>query len=156
MICIKDIIKKYGNSTSTVDLLSDKLKEFVPESEYEDLAKDIYESSQGKHFDEDFANEQISKMYYEEGGMKHYAPYWNDVTPLYAANKRKLTQPYNKWDFEVALNMIKSDNCPLLKVWFPDADEKELQEKIVELTINWLNDDDNPYGDTKIWSYFRH
>ena len=156
MICIHDIIKKYGDSDSTLELLSDKLKQYVPEQEYEDLAKDIYEASQGKHFDETFAKEQISKMYFEEGGLKHYAPYWNDVTPLYVANKRKLIQPYNKWDFEVALNMIKSDNCPLLKQWFPNADEKELQDKLVELTINWLNDEDNPYGDTKIWSYFKH
>lgn len=51
--------------------------------------------------------------------------------------------------------MIKSDNYPLLKQWFPEADMKELQEKIIDLTINWLNDEDNPYGDTKIWSYFR-
>ena len=47
MICIKDIIKKYGSNSSTIDVLSDKLKEYIPESEYEDLAKDIYESTQG-------------------------------------------------------------------------------------------------------------
>ncbi len=155
MICIKDIIKRYGSNNSTIDILSDKLQEYIPESEYENLAKDIYESTQGKHFDEEFAKDQISKMYYEEEGRRYYAPYWNDVTSLYTINKKKLIHPYNKWDFEVALNMIKSDNCPILKQWFPEADEKELQEKVVELTINWLNDEDNPYGDTKIWSYFR-
>ncbi len=37
--------------------LSDKLQEYIPESEYENLAKDIYESTQGKHFDEEFAKE---------------------------------------------------------------------------------------------------
>ena len=61
--------------------------------------------------------------------------------------------PYNKWDFEVALNMIKSDNYPLLKEWFPD--EKDLMGRILELTINWLNDEDNPYGDAKVWGYFK-
>lgn len=156
MICLKDIIRKYGNSEATIELLSKEIKEHVPESEYERIAKDIYELSQGKHFDEEFAKEQISKMYYEEGGRKFYAPYWNDVTPLYTVNKKRLTYPYNKWDFEVALNMIKSDNCPLLKEWFPEASKEELQNKVVDLTVNWLNDEDNPYGDAKVWGYFRN
>jgi len=49
--------------------------------------------------------------------------------------------------------MIKSDYYPLLKRWFPE--EKDLDEKIIELTVNWLNDDDNPFGDSKIWCYFK-
>lgn len=151
MIC--KIIKKYSNNESTIDLLCEKLKCYVPEEEYESLAKEIYESAQGPHFDEDFAKCQISKMYYEEDGIRHYAPYWSDISPLYMQAKKKLMYPYNKWDFEVALNMIKSDNYPLLKEWFPD--EKDLMGRILELTINWLNDEDNPYGDSKVWGYFK-
>ena len=60
---------------------------------------------------------------------------------------------YNRWDFDVTMNMIKSDYYPLLRKWFPE--DKNLDDKIVELTINWLNDDDNPFGDAKIWCYFR-
>ena len=41
----------------------------------------------------------------------------------------------------------------LQKKWFPNGDHLD---KIVELTINWLNDSDNPYGDSKIWSYFNN
>ena len=152
MIC--KIIKKYGNNESTIDLLCEELKHHVPEEEYESLAKKIYEAAQGPHFDEDFAHCQIKKMYYEEDGIKHYGPYWADITPIYVQAKKRLVYPYNKWDFMVALNMIKSDNYPLLKEWFPEANEKELQEKIIDLTINWLNDEDNPYGDSKVWGYF--
>ena len=47
--------------------------------------------------------------------------------------------------------MIKSDYYPLLREWFPDV--KNLNDKIIELTINWLNDED--YPDHKIWNYFR-
>lgn len=151
MIC--KVIKKYANNESTIDLLCQELKEHIPEEEYESLAKEIYEAAQGPHFDEDFAMCQISKMYYEEDGIKHYAPYWSDISPLYMQAKKKLIYPYNKWDFEVALNMIKSDNYPLLKEWFPD--EKDLMGRILELTINWLNDEDNPYGDAKVWGYFK-
>ena len=153
MIC--EIIKKYGNNESALDLLCKELKHHVPEEEFESLAKNIYEASQGPHFDEDLAKCQISKMYYEENGTKRYAPYWDDISAIYVQAKKKLTIPYNKWDFMVALNMIKSDNYLLLKEWFPEADEKELQDKIIELTVNWLNDEDNPYGDSKVWGYFK-
>ena len=78
-------------------------------------------------------------MYYEENGMKYYAPYWNDITLIYTQVKRRIPQSYTKWDFEVALNMIKSDNYLLLKSWFPD----DVQDKVVEMTVNWLNDEDN-------------
>ena len=147
---IKNIVKKYGGN---MEILSEAMEEYVPKEELTKLAKKVYESTQGKHFDEEFAKEQISKMYYEEDGIKHYAPYWSDISPLYMQAKKKLMYPYNKWDFEVALNMIKSDNYPLLKEWFPD--EKDLMGRILELTINWLNDEDNPYGDAKVWGYFK-
>lgn len=73
---------------------------------------------------------------------------------LYAQNKRKLIFPYNKWDFEVTLNMICSDMLPLLKEWFPDDSDKMLEQKMVQLAVNWINDEDNPYGESKIWCYF--
>lgn len=147
---LKDVIKKYGGN---MEILSETMIEYVPKDVLERLAKEIYESTQGKHFDEEFAKEQISKMYYEENGRKHFGPYWDDVTSLYTQNKRKLIYPYNKWDFEVTLNMICSDMLLLLKEWFPEADDRELEHKMVELAINWLNDED--YPECKIWCYFK-
>ena len=60
---IKDIVKKYGGN---MEILSEAMEEYVPKEELNKLAKKVYESTQGKHFDEEFAKEQISKMYYEE------------------------------------------------------------------------------------------
>ena len=79
-------------------------------------------------------------MYYKENGVKHYAPYWSDVSDLFLLSRKKIPSQYNKWDFMLALNTIKSDYYPLLKGWF--SDEREIQNKIIELTINWLNDED--------------
>lgn len=70
---------------------------------------------------------------------------------VYNIHKKRLTNDYNKWDFVVTMNMIKSDMYPLLKSWFPE--EKDFKDKIIELSINWLNDED--YPDHKIWNYFR-
>ena len=148
---IKEVIEKYGINDSTINSLVDMLEKCLSKEECEELSKQIYESTQGHHFDECFAKKQISKMYYSDAEGKHYAPYWEDLTPVYNINKRRLSKDYNKWDFEVTMNMIKSDMYPVLKEWFPQ--DKDLMDKIIELSINWLNDED--YPDHKIWNYFR-
>lgn len=156
---ISRIIKKYGKNDSSVANSMERvihyLKENLSEEQYKQVAKDVYESLNGKHFNEEFAREQVSKMYYTYQGQAYYAPYWDEHTidRIYTQYKRQIPSQYNYWDFYVALNMVKSDNCPLLKKWFPNEDH---QEKIVELTINWLNDTDNPYGESKVWSYFNN
>lgn len=150
---IYDILKQYGSGDEVLKLLSNKLCKYLPDEEHIKVAKELYEASQGKHFDECFAKEQERHMYYEDNGRKIYAPYWDDTTSIYNQYKRRISSAYNKWDFDVTMNMIKSDYYPLLKRWFPE--EKDLDEKIIELTVNWLNDDDNPFGDSKIWCYFK-
>lgn len=49
--------------------------------------------------------------------------------------------------------MTKSDNCPMLEKWYPDLTPEQKDEKLVEMALNWLKDDDNPYGSKKIWCY---
>lgn len=148
---IRHILEKYGSSDATIDLLVSELENHLSEEECEELSKKIYESTQGQHFDECFAKKQISKMYYTDADGRHYAPYWEDISAIYNMNKRRLNKDYNRWDFEVTMNMIKSDMYPLLREWFPD--EKDYRDKIIELSVNWLNDED--YPDHKIWTYFK-
>ena len=52
--------------------------------------------------------------------------------------------------------MIKSDYCPLLKRWFPDESKEDHLKRLVALTVNWLDDADNPFGKEKVWLYFNH
>lgn len=150
---VKDIIKKYGGGTETMEVVADVMSEYVPKDVMHKLSKMVYENTQGKHFNEEFAKEQISKMSYEDGRNKFYGPFYDDVSAYYQQNKRKLIFPYNKWDFEVAMNLMKSDMYPLLKEWFPNLSKEDLDEKVIELTVNFLNDED--YGDSKIWCYFK-
>ena len=75
---IRHILEKYGSSDATLDLLVKELEEHLSEEECEELSKQIYESTQGQHFDECFARKQISKMYYTDSDGRHYAPYWED------------------------------------------------------------------------------
>ena len=115
----------------------------------------IYYSINGGHFNEEFAEAAMKKMYYVDSSRtKQYAPYWTEyeVRNVYNSVRDKIPN-YNFYDFEVALNMVKSDNYNKLRRWFPDDEEDELLEKLVEETINYLDDEDNPYGTEKIWKY---
>ena len=94
-------------------------------------------------------------MYYvDESGERHYAPYWDDgaLLSIYQDNKERVPG-YNQWDWMVLMNMIKSDNCRLYSGWFPEAGEAELNEKYVQASVNWLRDEDNPFGKSKVWGY---
>ena len=136
-------------------ILSDAIEEYVPEKQKDILSTKVYYSTNGGHFNRDFADNAISKFYYvDASGVKHQAPYWteSEVKGVYDTVKTKIPK-YNFYDFEVALNMVKSDNCNKLRRWFPDADEKKLMDKILDETINYLDDEDNPYGTEKVWRY---
>ena len=139
----------------TTKILSDSIEEFVPEKQKDVLYTKIYYGMNGGHFDKDFADKAMSKMYYlDESENKHYAPYWteSEVKSVYETIRPKIPA-YNMYDFEVTLNMIKSDNYLMLKKWFPQATEQELLTKMVEEAVNYLTDIDNPYGNEKIWKY---
>jgi hypothetical protein len=58
------------------------------------------------------------------------------------------------WDFYVTVQMNHSDNINLINQWFNNISKEELNDKIIDMSINWLNDEDNPFGDHKIWGYF--
>ena len=115
----------------------------------------MYYSVNGGHFDKAFAEDAISRFYYVDlNGVKHQAPYWteSEVRALYDGVRSKIPA-YNFHDFEVTLNMVKSDNCNKLRRWFPQITDKDMVNKLVDEAINYLDDEDNPYGTEKIWKY---
>lgn len=154
---LKEGIKGEGSDKMwcITKILSDSIEEFVPEKQKDVLKTKVYYSTNGGHYDKSFADKSISKFYYvDDSGVKHTAPYWTEqeVKDIYEKVKSKIPA-YNFYDFEVTLNMAKSDNCNKLKKWFPQATDKELLDKVVEEAVNYLDDADNPYGDEKIWKY---
>ena len=157
-----ELTKKYGEGKgeetmwATLSIVSDAVEAVMTEPEKEALVRKVYGVMSGKHYNEDFAREDISKMYYvDRKGERHFGPYWSDdaVRSIYKQHKDEIPG-YNCWDFAVALNMIKSDYCPLLSEWFPEDDEEMRNERIVRLALNWLKDEDNPFGPEKVWGYF--
>jgi hypothetical protein len=154
---LKEGLKGEGSDKMwcTTKILSDAIEQYVPDKQKEAIQTKVYYSTFGGHFNEDFAEHAISKFYYVDlNGTKHQAPYWteDEVREIYEGIKRKIPA-YNFYDFEVTLNMVKSDNCNKLKSWFPQATDKELINKLVEEAVNYLDDEDNPHGTEKVWMY---
>ena len=74
------------------------------------------------------------------------------IKEVFETIKNKIPSTYNCWDFYVTLNMIKSDNYCMLKDWFPN--EEDLDNKFIDMAINFLNDIDYENNKCKIWTYF--
>lgn len=158
---IYDIIKNYGQGKGetvmwrSVRAISDGLKDMLSPDDYNHMARVVYASINGGHYNKEFAKEDVEKMYYIRNGVKVGAPYWTDeqVMDVYGKVKGEIPGEYNMWDFYVALNMTKADNCMLFRKWWAGVSDEEIERRIVEAAVNYLNDTDNPYGTEKIWSY---
>ena len=154
---LKEGLKGEGSNKMwcVTKILSDSIEENMPEKQKDALLTKIYYSTNGGHFDKTFADRAISKFYYTSpDGVKHQAPYWteDEVRSVYDTIRNKIPA-YNFYDFEVTLNMVKSDNCNKLRKWFPQITDKEMMDKIVDEAVNYLDDPDNPYKDEKVWKY---
>ena len=156
-----ELTKTYGSGKGedmmwkAVESISDAVDESMPEDRKNELMRKVYCDMTGGHYNEEFADEDIKKMYYiDRKGEKHEAPYWpsSAVREIYETVKNQI-RPYNACDFNVVMNMIASDTWPVLEKWFPGMNSDDRNSKTVELAINWLNDPDAKHPDSKIWNY---
>lgn len=144
-----------GKMWESVAVISDAVEKDMDADAKKHLMRKIYCVMSGGHYNEDFAREDVAKMHYKDAnGKVHKAPYLTDekVASVYEKVKGNI-QAYNMWDFYVVMNMVIADNANLLTMWYPDASEATMEKHYIELALNWLNDDDNPYGKEKIWKY---
>lgn len=151
---------KYGKGKGedtmwkAVDVISRAIEESMPAEKKSELMREVYRAVSVGHYNEDFAHDDISRMYYiDKNGTRHDAPYWPEsaVKELYDNYKDDIPD-YNFWDFLVTLTMIASNNWCMYKGWFPNYSAEELNEKFAEAAVTWLADDNWP-SRTKIWDY---
>lgn len=160
---IKQILKEYKDKLTydklhdIINILASIVEDNDTEQEESKLLRKINCIVLDGHYNSELALEDINKMYYTLNGKKFNAPYWpvEEVMGIYNSlkNSNPILSVYNFYDFYVALNMIKSDNYKLYKTRFKNYSEEELDKLFIEDTINWLDDDDNPYGNHKIFGY---
>ena len=161
METLYDIIKSHASGKGedtmweSTRIISDAVEADMPEEHREHLKRKIYGLMCDGHYNEYFAKDAVSKMYYTApNGEKKYAPYWTEQTvrELYEGVKAEIV-PYNFWDFFVTIHLVASDNHALIMKWFPGDDPATREKRYVDLAVNWLNDEDNPYGQHKVWGY---
>lgn len=109
-----------------------------------------YEHTYGPHFNEECAHKAVKKMENEDGTK---GPRWSveeaeRVALQYGVNLK--SEKFNKYDWFVALNMIRSDFYRAVVNMTGSDNVKHF----VELTKAWLNDKDIEEG--KMWFYFRY
>lgn len=160
-----ELIQKYGKGRGvetmweSVAIISDYIEDHKDDDEesYERLKKKVYATMCGKHYNEELGREQIESMYYtDRQGNKHYGPYWTDdaMETVYNSVSNLIPDCYTDWDFYVTLNMLKSDYCNLLTSWMPNASESDIDARLIEMSVAYLNDPDAPHNESKIWCYF--
>lgn len=136
-----------------VELL-DVMKKEHPDR-YWSFIRRTHERMFGCHYNRLFADWRIEQMHYKDkAGAVHHAPHWTHEQhkSAYESIKAKLPSAYNMYDFAVTLEMLYTDNICLYRTWWPEATEAQLETKVVEAAVNYLNDDDDPDG--KIWHRF--
>lgn len=109
-----------------------------------------YERMYGPHFNEECAHKAVKKMENEDGTK---GPCWSveeaeRVAAQYGVNLKG--EKFNKYDWFVALNMVRSDFYRAVVNMTGNDNVKHF----VELTKAWLNDKDIESG--KMWFYFKY
>ena len=106
---------------------------------------------------EPYAIYQVSQMYHTNNkGVKIDTPLFSieNAKKIYDRRIRPLNKDVTMWDVYVALNAQYHDNIDLYEKWFSNANDSEIEEKIIEATIaNWFEDEDT--SSDKVWEYFR-
>ena len=145
-----------GKMWESVAVISDAVEKDMDAEAKKHLMRKVYCVMSGGHYNEEFAHEDVAKMHYKDAsGKVHKAPFLTEEKVASVYEKVKANIPaYNMWDFYVVMNMVIADNANMLALWFPDATETQKEKHYIELALNWLNDDDNPYGKEKAWKYF--
>lgn len=114
----------------------------------ERLKIERHEAMYGPHFNEECALKAVSKMENEDGS---HGEYWSLEETTSIANQYGINlkgEKYNKYDWYVALNMIRSDYYRAV-VTMTSSDHIKY---FVELAKAWLNDKDIEEG--KMWYYY--
>ncbi len=156
---IIQLIDKYQEGATTQQMLqvTKTIGRFVSEhadkEETGRLYKDIYGILSEWHYDQSFAEAAIAKMYYEdeEGGRRH-APYFTEeeIREVFELNKDDISD-YTVYDLAVTMNMLRSDNNRFLERYAKNT--AEMKEMVTCMAIEYLQDPDAPYPDSKIWHY---
>lgn len=156
---IKRIISEYISEENVckmravVCMIGDYIDSHLSAEEKAELGKKVYGVVSDGHYDRYFAEEAISKMYFEDkNGEKHYAPFFTEeeVEEVFEEHQDDISD-YTIHDLSVTMNMLWSDNHTFLAKFAKDT--KEAKEMVTCMSVEYLQDPDAPHPSNKIWAY---
>ena len=118
-------------STSFLEILLNEIERSLSSTEAMRIAKRAHYKQNGGHFTEFFARRLVS------ANGEHWRS--EQAQNVYARVNNKLPEHYNAWDWYAALNMIYAEWAVFLQNEFAITQD-EADEKIINITIEWLND----------------
>lgn len=134
--------KKMWASVDVTAEAMEYLKEIAPEK-HECIMRKLSEALYGKHYSEEIAHADVSKMHWlDRDGNEHHGAYWT-VEQIEAVTKSKeFGKSVTKWDKYVAYNASATDLCCVLD-----------DEQILEVAYKFWFEDEDWKTSGKIWDY---
>jgi len=112
-----------------------------------------YYMTGNSHFTELSARGCIAQMYYYKNDTeKVFAPFieYKEAKALYDKVKSSIPD-YNFWDYAVTINLAYSNHADVIKKW--TKDKGKLAERMSELSVSFLCDEDTAHPTDKIFWY---
>lgn len=150
-----DLIEKYGKGKGesvmweTTKLVSDFIKPMkeTNKKEYWNLMRKVYGLMSGAHYDEVWANHDVSQIEYtDKEGKKHNGAYWTCEQIEEATKGMTFPSGTTKWDKFVAFNSFFSDVC---KTSTPEQIIKDAYQ------FYFADEDFGKERGAKIWEYMQ-
>ena len=139
-----DFVEKYQQELTPEQMLSIAkaigkcLSYKLSDDEVHHLCSMVYGVLSEEHFDKHFADDAISKMWYEDAdGIKHMAPFFSDdeIKDSFYKHQDDISD-YTIHDLAVTMNLMRSDHHVLL-ARLRKASE-ELKEMVLLMAIEHL------------------
>lgn len=145
---------KNYDEDSIISILADVIDHCCDEHIADKALMKVHESVYGHHFNEEFADKAVNEFFYidDKTGTKIHGPFISKekAKDYYTKSSRELSTDNNFNDFYVALNKVISDHKKLLENWFGDD---EIMDRLVDLTLSCINDDDYSCKGCKVWNH---
>lgn len=146
-----------GTDTKKMKELTHVISEFVEnhldDEQKVELMKQVYGVVSDGHFNKCFAKMAVEKMFYvDEQGKKRFAPYFteSEVKEVFDRFKDDISD-YNVNDLWVTMNMLRSDNNRFLQKYAKTPED--MKAMVVDMAVEYLQDEDSEHSDNKIWWY---
>lgn len=154
-----ELIEKYGKGKGepvmweSTKLVSDFIKPMkeTNKKEYWKLMRQVYGLMSGGHYNEEFANHDVSQIAYTgKDGKSHAGAYWTCEQIEEATRGMQFPSGVTKWDKYVAFNAMKSDLCKS----FDDEQILKAAYDFYFMDEDWSDISGRSGSPTKVWEYF--